>query len=93
MINATENKMTTTSELTYTERSLIDRTKPMCARAVGKEFTIRTDKNVTVKGTIISAEFGRFHSTGSSVGVVFRVVMECGANKTHREFFVRKLPQ
>lgn len=85
--------MQTTSELTYTERSLMERTKPQCVRAVGKEFTIRTDKNVTVTGTIVSAEFGRFYYTGRSVGVVYKLVMECGANKTLREFFVRKIPQ
>lgn len=85
--------MTTTSELTYAERDLIERTKPMCARAVGQDFTIRTDKNVTVTGKIVSAEFGRFHYTGRSVGVIFKLVMECGANKTLREFFVRKIPQ
>lgn len=84
---------TLTRELTYTERKLMDSTSSMCARAVGQDFTIRTDKNVTVTGKIVSAEFGRFHYTGRNVGVVFKLVMECGANKTLREFFVRRIPQ
>lgn len=85
--------MNATSELTLAQRDLINRSASTAARAVGKEFTVRTDKTVTVTGTIISAEFGRFHYSGRSVSVVFRIVMECGANKTHREFFVRKVPQ
>ena len=93
MINATEKQLNATKEYTAAERDLIARSKPTAARAVGKEFTVRTDKNVTVTGTIISAEFGRFYYTGRTVSVVFRIVMECGANKTHREFFVRKVPQ
>ena len=85
--------MTATKEYTPAERDLIARAKPTAERAVGKEFTIRTDKTVTVTGTIISAEFGRFQYSGRTVSVVFRIVMECGANKTHREFFVRRVPQ
>lgn len=79
--------------LTYEQQKLVNGTAAMCARAIGKEFTIRTDKNVTVTGTIVTAEFGRFHYTGRHVGVVFKLVMECGLNKTLREFYVKKIPQ
>lgn len=94
MINATENKMTiATAEMTQVERSLIERSKATCARAVGLNFTIRTSKTVTVTGKIVSVEFGRFNYSGRTVTLVFKVTMECGANKTLREFFVTRVPQ
>ena len=80
-------------EMTAAHNKLLAKIVPMCENAIGQSFTIRTDKTVTVSGKIVKAEFGRFRYTGKSVGVVFKVTMECGANKTLREFFVSKIPQ
>ena len=63
------------------------------AEAVGADFTVRTSKTCTVSGTILEAGFGRFERTHRSIYVVFRVLMECGANKTPREFWVKTLPR
>jgi hypothetical protein len=92
MMNAQlEQEMT--KALTAQEQNLLARAEPMYARAVGKQMTIRTSKTVTVTGTIVKAEFGFFDYKARSVGLVFKVTMECGVNKTLREFTVAKIPQ
>ena len=79
--------------LTAQEQTLLNRAQPMFARAVGQQFTIRTDKTVTVTGTITKVELGYFKYTGRAVSMIFKVTMECGVNKTLRSFNVAKIPQ
>ena len=79
--------------LTAQEQQLLDRAQPMFARAVGKQFTIRTNKTVTVTGTITKVEVAYFKYHARSVQTIFKVTMECGVNKTVRSFNVAKIPQ
>lgn len=65
----------------------------IAAQAIGAEMSIRTSKTSVVKGVIVSAEFHRVECTTRQAKAIFRVVMECGTAKKHREFFVSKLPR
>lgn len=61
--------------------------------SIGSELSVRTSKTSVVKGVIVSAEFHRVECTTRQAKAIFRVVMECGSAKAHREFFVSKLPR
>lgn len=82
-----------TEQLTANQQHLLNRIPGACVAAVGKPFTVRIDKQNTVKGVITNVEFGRWGYTGRSVYVVFKVTMECGTAKASKTFFVREIPR
>jgi hypothetical protein len=94
MMNATENTMTeATRTFSAKEQALLVKGSQMMIDCIGCEYTVRTSKTVTVKGVIRACEFGYFQYTGSAIKGVFKITMECGLNKTLREFFVSNLPR
>ena len=63
------------------------------SEAIGATMRVKTSSKNTVTGTIVSAEYSHTRLRAASQVAVFKIVMECGFNKTLREFHVSKLPR
>lgn len=79
------------------EQDLINRANNIGKQAVGNNFTIKLAESgranqVTVTGKIVECGFGYFRNTRSKQIAIFKVVMECGANKVLRTFHVQRVP-
>ena len=73
---------------------LMSRGYTLCSRSIGLQLSVTKRDHMnrrtgTIKGKIIDAEPDGFNGRD----MVFRVTLECGTAKTHREFFVKRLPR
>ena len=73
--------------------NLENRARRAAPSAIGLPYKIRTAPKRYVSGTIIEAEFARIRTEGTTRTAIFRIVMECGANKVRREFHCATLPR
>ncbi len=78
--------------MTATELKLMSRLPALRARAIGKPFAIRQDKNTLTRGVVTDVEFADFHYTGRSVRMIFKVTMECGSAKAVKSFHTASVP-
>ena len=82
------------------EQNLLDRSAEYISDALGLNYTVRNVQvvngrktEVKTSGVITHVEPGYFKYTTRRVMLVFKVTMECGANKTVREFNLSTLPR
>ena len=82
------------------EQNLLLRAPAYMADAIGLNYTVRNVQvingrktEVKTSGVITKVEPGYFKYSGRSVVLVFKVTMECGLNKTVREFNLSILPR
>lgn len=85
--------MTATQVPAHIQQKFEAKARVMCANAIGETKTMRLDRKTTQTGVIVEASLHEIWNTGRAWEATFKIVMECGASKTRREFICRTLPQ
>jgi hypothetical protein len=70
---------------------LIERCKPIAARAIGMPFTIRISRNTTFSGVIVKCEVSGTRQRARSVCARFKVTLR-GTSGQLREYTVERVP-
>jgi len=63
------------------------------SRALGLPYTVRVSKNEKHVGKIVKVELARVEITTAGYRGVYLVSMECGANKSLKQFCTLSVPQ
>jgi hypothetical protein len=73
---------------------LMSRLPAMRDAALGQRFVVKhaDNRHMRSEGRIVHVEHGGWYYTGRSVGMLFKVTMECGTNAVRRTFTVRRIP-
>lgn len=77
----------------HIQQKFAAKAKAMCEAAIGQTKTMRLDRKTTQTGVIVEAGLHEIWNTGRAWEATFKIVMECGANRTRKEFICRTLPQ
>jgi hypothetical protein len=75
----------------YFSAAQIERAHAMARDSIGRHCKVRTDYGLQ-HGVIVDCKPSHAGFAGRSVHVVWSVDLECGANKTLRNFKLRTLP-